>query len=256
MKAIIADDEPLLAKYLKARLAALWPQLDVAGVAANGIEAREMIEGLRPDIAFLDIRMPGLTGLEVVQALSPEARSACRVVFVTAYDEFAVQAFEREAVDYLLKPVADDRLQSAIERLQRAGPASAGVQSGAQSDDLLRRLQALLPKPAEHLRWVRASVGNDVRLVATDEICYFQATDKYTAVFTPDTELLIRTSIKELLEQLDPEQFWQVHRGTLVNVKQIVSARHDAFGRVSLKLRDRKEVVAVSRGHAHLFRQM
>ena len=252
MKAVIADDEPLLAKHLKARLAALWPQLEIAGVAANGIEAREMIEDLRPDIAFLDIRMPGLTGLEVVQTLSPEARRACRVVFVTAYDEFAVQAFEREAVDYLLKPVADDRLKAAIERLQRAASAPAG----AQSDDLLQRLQALLPKLAEHLRWVRASVGNDVRLVATDEICYFQATDKYTAVFTRDAELLIRTPIKELLEQLDPEQFWQVHRGTLVNVKQIVSARHDALGRVSLKLRDRKEAVAVSRGHAHLFRQM
>ena len=252
MKAVIADDEPLLAKHLKARLAALWPQLEIAGVAANGIEAREMIEDLRPDIAFLDIRMPGLTGLELVQVLSPEARRACRVVFVTAYDEFAVQAFEREAVDYLLKPVADNRLQSAIERLQRAAPGAAG----AQSDDLLQRLQALLPKLAEHLRWVRASVGNDVRLVATEEICYFQATDKYTAVFTRDAELLIRTPIKELLEQLDPEQFWQVHRGTLVNVKQIVSARHDALGRVSLKLRDRKEVVTVSRGHAHLFRQM
>ena len=252
MKAVIADDEPLLAKHLKARLAALWPQLEIAGVAANGIEAREMIEDLRPDIAFLDIRMPGLTGLELVQVLSPEARRACRVVFVTAYDEFAVQAFEREAVDYLLKPVADDRLQSAIERLQRAAPGAAG----AQSDDLLQRLQALLPKLAEHLRWVRASVGNDVRLVATEEICYFQATDKYTAVFTRDAELLIRTPIKELLEQLDPEQFWQVHRGTLVNVKQIVSAHHDALGRVSLKLRDRKEAVAVSRGHAHLFRQM
>ena len=256
MKAVIADDEPLLAKHLKARLAALWPQLEIAGVAANGIEARDMIEDLRPDIAFLDIRMPGLTGLELVQVLSPEARRACRVVFVTAYDEFAVQAFEREAVDYLLKPVADDRLKAAIERLQRAASAPAGAQSDAQSNDLLQRLQALLPKPAEHLRWVRASVGNDVRLVATDEICYFQATDKYSAVFTPDAELLIRTSIKELLEQLDPEQFWQVHRGTLVNVKQIVSARHDALGRVSLKLRDRKEVVTVSRGHAHLFRQM
>jgi len=242
----------LLAKHLKARLAALWPQLEIAGVAANGIEARDMIEGLRPDIAFLDIRMPGLTGLEVVQTLSPEARRACRVVFVTAYDEFAVQAFEREAVDYLLKPVADDRLQSAIERLQRALPAPAS----AQSDDLLQRLQAMMRRPGEHLRWVRASVGNDVRLVAADEICYFQATDKYTAVFTRDTELLIRTPIKELAEQLDPEQFWQVHRGTLVNAKQIVSARHDAFGRVSLKLRDRPEALVVSRGHAHLFRQM
>ena len=252
MKALIADDEPLLAKHLKSRLVALWPQLEIAGIAANGIEARDMIEDMRPDIAFLDIRMPGLSGLEVVQTLSPEARGACRVVFVTAYDEFAVQAFEREAVDYLLKPVSDNRLAAAIERLRRASSAPSGV----QTDELLQRLQALLPKAAEHLRWVRASVGNDVRLVSVDEICYFQATDKYTAVFTPDAELLIRTSIKELLEQLDPEQFWQVHRGTLVNVRQIVSARHDALGRVSLKLRDRKEAVAVSRGHAHLFRQM
>lgn len=251
MKAIIAEDEPLLARHLKARLAALWPQLDIAGVAANGIEARELIEDLRPDIAFLDIRMPGLSGLELVPLLSPAARAACRVVFVTAFDEFAVQAFEREAVDYLLKPVSDERLAAAIERLRRGA-----VSSASQSDELLQRLQALLPKAVEHLRWVRASVGNDVRLVAVDEICYFQATDKYTAVFTADAELLIRTPIKELLEQLDRAQFWQVHRGTLVNVRQIVAARHDALGRVSLKLRERPESLAVSRGYAHLFRQM
>lgn len=251
MKALIADDEPQLAKHLAARLAALWPQLEIAGIAANGIEARDMIEALRPDIAFLDIRMPGLSGLEVVQALSQQTRGACRVVFVTAYDEFAVQAFEREAVDYLLKPVSDERLAVAIARLQREPAPGA-----AQSADLLNRLQALLPKAVDYLRWVRASVGNDVRLVAVDEICYFQAADKYTAVFTPDAELLIRTTIKELVEQLDPGQFWQVHRGTLVNARQIVSARHDAFGRVALKLRDRPEIVAVSRAHAHLFRQM
>jgi DNA-binding LytR/AlgR family response regulator len=173
------------------------------------------------------------------------------VVFVTAFDEFAVQAFEREAVDYLLKPVSDDRLAAAVERLRRA-PAPAAAESG----DLLQRLQALLPQAAEHLRWVRASVGTDVRLIPVDDICYFQATDKYTAVFTRDAELLIRTSIKELAEQLDPAQFWQVHRGTLVNARQIVSARHDALGRISLKLRDRPDTVAVSRGHAHLFRQM
>lgn len=252
MRAVIADDEPLLVRHLKARLAALWPELTIVGVAANGIEARDMIESLRPDLAFLDIRMPGLSGLEVVPALSAEARRACRMVFVTAYDEFALQAFEREAVDYLLKPVSDERLAVAIERLRRAPLAAAGV----QSDALLRQLQALLPQPQEYLRWVRASVGNDVRLVSVDEICYFQATDKYTAVFTRDAELLIRTAIKELSEQLDPAQFWQVHRGTLVNVRQVVSARHDALGRVSLRLRDRPEALAVSRGHAHLFRQM
>lgn len=252
MKAIIADDEPLLAKHLQARLTAAWPQLEIAGLAANGIQAREMIEELRPDLAFLDIRMPGLTGLDVVRALSTEARRHCRVVFVTAYDEFAVQAFEREAVDYLLKPVTDDRLRAAVARLRRVVEPPAT----ADSADILQRLQALLPKAVEHLRWVRASVGNDVRLVAVDEVCYFQAADKYTAVFTRDAELLIRISIKELVEQLDPAHFWQVHRGTLVNARQIVSARHDALGRVSLKLRDRPETLAVSRGYAQIFRQM
>ncbi len=252
MKAIIADDEVLLAEHLRGRLAALWPQLEIVGIAANGIEAKEMIEGLRPDVAFLDIRMPGLTGLEVAQVLSEVARRACRMVFVTAYDEFAVQAFEREAVDYLLKPVGEERLRATVERLQRA-PVSL---SEPQAADILRRLQTLLPKAVDRLRWVRASVGNDVRMVAVDAVCYFQATDKYTAVFTRDAEHLIRIPIKELLEQLDPAQFWQVHRGTVVNVRQIVAARHDALGRVSLKLRDRPESVAVSRGHAHLFRQM
>ncbi len=249
MKALIADDEPLLAQHLRTRLARLWPELEIAGMAANGLEALEMIERLKPEVAFLDIRMPGLTGLEVAQRLATPPRAACRVVFVTAYDEFAVQAFEREAVDYLLKPVADDRLALAVERLGRA-PAVA------QPEDLLQRLQALLPKAAPHLAWVRASVGSEVRLVAVDEVCYFQAADKYTAVFTRDAELLIRTPIKELAEQLDSDRFWQVHRGTLVNLRQVVSARHDALGRVSLRLRDRPEAVAVSRGYAHLFKQM
>lgn len=249
MKALIADDEPLLAQHLRSRLAALWPELEIAGVAANGIEARDMIDALRPEIAFLDIRMPGLSGLEVVAAISPAARTGCRVVFVTAHDEFAVQAFEREAVDYLLKPVADERLALAVERLRRRAAATP-------QDDVLLRLQALLPRAAARLQWVRASVGNEVRLVAVDDVCYFQAADKYTAVFTRDAELLIRTPVKELAEQLDPDQFWQVHRGTLVNSRQVVSARHDALGRVSLKLRDRPEVVAVSRAYAHLFRQM
>ncbi|MDZ4251385.1 MAG: LytTR family DNA-binding domain-containing protein [Sulfuritalea sp.] len=249
MKAVIADDEPHLAAHLQARLAVLWPQLAIAGIAANGIEARDMIVRLRPDLAFLDIRMPGLSGLDVVRELSQSAAADCRFVFVTAYDEFAVEAFEREAVDYLLKPVADERLRATVERLRKAPPLPA--------EALLQRLQALLPAAApERLRWVRASVGSEVRLVAVDEICYFQATDKYTAVFTRDSELLIRTPIRELLDQLDPDQFWQVHRGTLVNARQIVAARQDAFGRVSLKLRDRAETVAVSRGHAHLFRQM
>lgn len=250
MKAVIADDEPLLAAHLKARLTALWPELAIVGVAANGVEAKALIETLQPDIAFLDIRMPGLSGLEVIPALAPAVAARARFVFVTAYDEFAVQAFEREAVDYLLKPVADERLLATIARLRRATPAPLAA------DDLLQRLSALLPARSEHLRWVRASVGNDVRLVPVDEVCYFQAADKYTAVMTKDAELLIRTPIKELIAELDPQQFWQVHRGTLVNVRQIATARHDALGRVTLSLRDRSDKVSVSRSYAHLFRQM
>ncbi len=256
MKAVIADDEPHLAAHLRARLQALWPDLEIAGMAANGVEARELIERERPDIAFLDIRMPGMTGLDVAAALPLSLHARCRIVFVTAYDEFAVQAFEREAADYLLKPVTDDRLGATIERLLRVPPAPP-------AEELLARLQALLPgqqaasgQQPERLRWVRASVGSDVRLVSVDEVCYFQATDKYTAVFTRDAELLIRTPIKELVDQLDPDTFWQVHRGTVVNVRQIVSARHDALGRVNLRLRDRTETVGVSRSYAHLFRQM
>ena len=251
MKAVIADDEPHLAAHLRLRLAALWPDLEIIGVAANGIEARELIERELPDLAFLDIRMPGLTGLEVVKALPLSVTSRCRFVFVTAYDEFAVAAFEQEATDYLLKPITDDRLGATIERLLRAPPPPA-------AEELMARLQALIPgaSAAERLRWVRASVGTDVRLVSVDEVCYFQATDKYTAVMIRDGELLIRTPIKELVAQLDPDVFWQVHRGTVVNLRHITTARHDAFGRVTLKLRDRPEEVPVSRAYAALFKQM
>lgn len=250
--ALIADDEPHLAAHLAQHLEALWPELDIVASAANGLEALERIEALHPDIAFLDIRMPGLSGLEVARRLN----RPCRLVFVTAYDQYAVEAFEREAVDYLLKPVSDERLQQAITRLRNtlAQPAPA------LPDALLNQLQGLLAgqlpgKPAP-LRWIKAQVGQTVRLVAADDICYFQSADKYTAVFTRDAELLIRTPIKELAEQLDPEQFWQIHRGTLVNVRQIAGAKHDALGRVSLQLKDRPDTLAVSRGYAHLFRQM
>jgi DNA-binding LytR/AlgR family response regulator len=251
MRAVIADDELHLASHLQDRLNALWPELEIVGVAANGIEARELIERERPDLAFLDIRMPGMSGLDVVTALPRSVSAKCRFVFVTAYDEFAVQAFECEATDYLLKPITDERLGATIERLLRT-PAP-------ESDDLLARLEALLPKTLkqpESLRWLRASVGNEVRLVAVEEVCYIQATDKYTSILTRDSDLLIRTPLKELLAQLDPELFWQIHRSTVVNVRQIVSAKHDALGRVALKLRDRPEALAVSRSYAHLFKQM
>lgn len=244
MKAIIADDEINLAQDLQRRLKKLWPELEIAAVLHDGFAAEQALNEIKPDIAFLDIRMPGQSGLDA-------ARSAnCRVVFVTAFDDHAVQAFEQAAVDYLLKPVSDERLARCVVRLKQYGETAPEV--------LLTRLQSLLVSPArqEPLRWLRIQVGQSVRMVATEEVCYFQSADKYTAVITRDAELLLRTPLKELVTQLDPGQFWQVHRGTLVNVHQIVSAHHGLTGKVTLELRDRAEKIAVSRSYTHLFRQM
>lgn len=246
MKAIIADDEVNLAQDLQRRLQALWPELQIAASVHDGLAAEQALKALQPDIAFLDIRMPGQSGLDAARS----AASNCRMVFVTAFDDHAVQAFEQAAVDYLLKPVSDERLARCVERLKQ--------HAAAAPDALLARLQQLLAAPAkpEPLRWLRAQVGQTVRMMAVDEVCYFQSADKYTTVLTRDAELLLRTPLKELLTQLDPDQFWQVHRGTLVNVRQIVSAHHGLTGKVTLELRDRPEKVAVSRSYAHLFRQM
>jgi DNA-binding LytR/AlgR family response regulator len=246
MKAIIADDEQHIAQDLSRRLAQLWPELQIVAVLHDGMAAAQVLQELKPDIAFLDIRMPGQSGLDAARA----AASDCRVVFVTAFDDHAVQAFEQAAVDYLLKPVSDERLARCVERLKQ--------RSEAAPDALLARLQQLLAtqnKP-EFLRWLRIQVGQSVRMVAVEEVCYFQSADKYTTVLTRDAELLLRTPLKDLISQLDPEQFWQVHRGTIVNAKQIGSAHHDLLGKVTLALRDRPERVAVSRSYAHLFRQM
>ncbi|MBU1424008.1 MAG: LytTR family DNA-binding domain-containing protein [Gammaproteobacteria bacterium] len=246
MKAIIADDEQHLAEDLQRRLAQLWPELQIVAVLHDGMAAAQALQEIKPDIAFLDIRMPGQSGLDAARA----AAADCRVVFVTAFDDHAVQAFEQAAVDYLLKPVSDERLARCVERLQQ--------HSIAAPDALLARLQHLLAtqnKP-EFLRWLRIQVGQSVRMVAVEEVCYFQSADKYTTVLTRDAELLLRTPLKDLIAQLDPEQFWQVHRGTIVNAKQIVSAHHDLLGKVTLTLRDRPEKVAVSRSYAQLFRQM
>jgi DNA-binding LytR/AlgR family response regulator len=252
--AIIADDEPRLAAYLRDRLAALWPDLVIAGLAANGPEAQALIANEDPDVAFLDIRMPGLTGLEVAQS----AGANLHVVFVTAFDQYAVDAFERAAVDYLLKPVTDARLAQTIERLRRRA-------EGAEAPPALRAALATLAQmtpeqvrgnTSERLAWIRASVGQQVRLIPVDDVCYFQANDKYTSVFTKDGEALIRMSLRELADGLDPARFWQVHRGTIVNVAHVAATTRDFAGRVSLALRTRSEPVAVSRAFAHRFRQM
>jgi DNA-binding LytR/AlgR family response regulator len=254
--ALLADDEPHLLAHLAQRLATQWPELALVATCGNGLEALERIQTLRPDMAFLDIRMPGLSGLEVAARLAVP----CRLVFVTAYDQFAVEAFEREAVDYLLKPVSDERLGRTLARLRDlTGPPPP------PPGTLLAQMQALLAgaglggpagPAATPLRWIKAQAGTTLRLVAVDEVHYFQANGKYTSVFTREAELLIRTPIKDLAEQLDPDLFWQVHRGTLVNVRQIAAARQDALGRLTLHLKQRPETLPVSRGYAHLFRQM
>jgi DNA-binding LytR/AlgR family response regulator len=245
MKALIADDEPLLAEDLRRRLTRLWPELEIVAVVHDGLASAEVLAQHQPDFAFLDIRMPGQSGLEVARAAPP----GCRVVFVTAYDDHAVAAFEQAAADYLLKPVSDERLARCVARLKQTAPAP---------QELLAKLQTLLAAPAkpEPLRWLRIQVGQALRLVAVEEVCYFQSADKYTAVYTRDAELLLRTPLKELVVQLDPQQFWQVHRGTVVAVSQIAAARHDLLGRVTLTLRERPETLAVSRSYAQLFRQM
>lgn len=245
MRALIAEDEPLLAQDLARRLARFWPELDIAAVVHDGFSARDALARVNPDIAFLDIRMPGLSGLDVAQ----QAAAACRVVFVTAYDEHAVAAFDAAAADYLLKPVADARLEKCIARLRRPAPESGG--------DLLERLRSLLPAvAAPALRWLRVQAGQNLRLLAVEEVCYFQAGDKYTRAVTREGETLLRTPIKELLPQLDPELFWQVHRSSIVNVSQIAAVQRDLLGRLRLTLRQRPETLSVSRAYSHLFKQM
>jgi DNA-binding LytR/AlgR family response regulator len=252
--AIIADDEPRLALYLRGRLAALWPELVISGVAANGPEAKALLDAEAPDIAFLDIRMPGLTGLEVARGAGHDVN----VVFVTAYDQYAVDAFERAAVDYLLKPVTDDRLVQTIARLkQRLAAATPAPDLSAA----LATLAQLVPQQGgaaagERLAWVRASMGAQVRLIPIDDVCYFQANDKYTSVFTQEGEALIRTPLRELAAQLDANRFWQVHRGTIVNLAHVAATNRDFSGRVTLALKTRPEAVAVSRAFSHRFKQM
>jgi DNA-binding LytR/AlgR family response regulator len=257
-KAVIAEDEPLLAHQLKSLLARAWPELAIAGIAPNGIEALELIQRERPQIAFLDIRMPGLTGLEVATELADRLGTEDAppaIVFVTAYDEFALKAFDLAAVDYLLKPVTEERLARTLEKLKKQ------LSSPRDSDDLVARLRQVIiagapvgtPMP---LRFVRAGAGDTVKMIPVDEVCYFQASDKYTAVYTPEGESLIRTPLRELLAGLDPARFAQIHRGTIVNLNEVAAAVRDDAGRMSVKLRRRKETLPVSRVYADMFRQM
>ena len=244
--ALIADDEPHLAQYLKAQLAQAWPELDVVRVAANGVEAAQAIAELEPDVAFLDIQMPGLTGLEVAQGI--EGRT--RVVFVTAYDQYAIEAFEARAVDYLLKPLKAERLAACVARLREA-PATG---DGALAETLKRLLPAAAAQP--RLRFIRAAQGELMHQIPVVDVLFFHADDKYTIVQTATAEHLIRTPIFELAGQLDPEVFWQVHRSTIINLDHLAGTRRDEQSRLFVRVRGHGRELPVSRAYVHLFKAM
>jgi len=250
--ALIADDEPHLAAYLREQLAALWPDLQIQAIARNGIEAAEQIAALQPDLAFLDIKMPGLSGLEVAQGI--EGRT--RVVFVTAYDEYAVQAFEQEAVDYVLKPVKADRLAKTVERLRRALPADTAGDDERQLAALLQRLLPASTPGSSRLRYLRASQGDVMHQIDVEDVLFFRSDDKYTCVQTAAGEQLIRTTIAELAALLDPEHFWQVHRSTIVNLRHVAGTRRDEASRVFVRIRGHAAELPVSRAYVHLFKSM
>jgi DNA-binding LytR/AlgR family response regulator len=245
--ALIADDEPHLAQYLKAQLAQAWPELQIVKTAANGVEAAEAIATLAPDIAFLDIQMPGMTGLEVAQGIE----GATRVVFVTAYDQYAIEAFEARAVDYLLKPLKAERLAACVARLREAAPAA--------DDALAEALKRLLPAAAaapSRLRYIRAAQGDLMHQIPVDEVLYFHADDKYTLVQTATAEHLIRTPIFELAGQLDPDRFWQVHRSTIINLDHLAGTRRDEQSRLFVRVKGQSRELPVSRAYVHLFKAM
>lgn len=250
--AIIADDERLMREQLRTRLADVWPELQILAEARNGEEAVAAVQEHRPDLAFLDIRMPGMTGIEAARAIG----DACHIVFITAYNEYAVDAFEHGAVDYVLKPAERERLEITVARLRhRLGskPSDLG--------DLLARLSAKLDGTGgatgkAPLRWIQATVGQQLRLIPVGEVLFFTSDEKYTRVQTEGFEALIRKPIKELVEELDPEQFWQIHRSTIVNAKAISGITRDFRGRQLVQIKGSNEKLEVSRNYTHLFKQM
>lgn len=271
--ALIAEDEPLLAQALQAELARAWPALQVLATVGDGATAVTQALALRPDVLFFDIRMPGLSGLDAAAELAdtwtPAHGDFPALVFVTAYDQYAVQAFETQAIDYLLKPVQAARLQKTVEKVQEAlaRRSSDAIHSEAAFESTLSQLRHLLAAgggppgaahgaPATPLKVIQASVGSAIRMVPVDEVLYFEAADKYVRVLTAAHEYLIRTPLKELLPQLDSQSFWQIHRGTVVRADAIDTVTRDEAGKLSLTLRGHADKLAVSRLYSHLFRAM
>ena len=249
--AVIADDERLMREQIIASLKEAWPELMIVGEASNGREAVALVQSLEPDIVFLDISMPAMNGIEVAQALAGQVH----VVFVTAYDQFAISAFEQGAVDYLLKPADPERVALTCQRLR-----ARLKQAPDPMNDLLAQLSQRLGgdglKPREYMRWVQASVGANIRMIPTSDILFFRAEDKYTRVQTERFEALIRKPIKELIDELDPDEFWQIHRSTVVRVDAVEQVSRDFRGRQIVHVKGSAQKLEVSRTFNHLFKQM
>lgn len=270
LRALIADDERLLREQLQSRLKQVWPELEIIGMARDGLEAVRMADALRPDIVFLDIRMPGQTGIEAASDIMSLDGWKGELVFVTAYDEYAISAFERGAIDYLLKPVEAERLQTTRARIEarlksqgnganNTAPAALDAASQAATDTMMQTLLSVQRQlsgapTTPKMRWVQASTGSTTRLIAVEDILFFRSDEKYTRVQTAEQEALIRVPIKDLLPQLDEEIFWQIHRSTIVNVAEIATVQRDDTGRQRITLKRHPETLEVSRSFAHLFR--
>ena len=271
-RAVIADDERLMREQLRARLAEVWPELQIVAEAKNGLEAVQLVEQHRPDIVFLDIRMPGLTGVEAARQIAQLAPAAGgdddallpEIVFITAYDQYAVEAFEQGVADYVLKPAERERLLVTVERIRKrlAARASgteppADALPGVPMQQLLHQLTARMSGTApQYLKWIQANVGQTIQMIAVDEVLFFISDEKYTRVQTAQVEALIRKPIKELVDELDPQQFWQIHRSTLVNVKAIAGVTRDFRGRQIVGVRGHPEKLEVSRSYTGLFKGM
>jgi DNA-binding LytR/AlgR family response regulator len=252
--AIIADDERLMRDQLRMRLGQVWPELEIIGEAKNGDEAIELVDELKPDFTFLDIRMPGKTGMEAASVIGNKSN----IVFVTAYDAYAVEAFERGAIDYVLKPPEQERLQITVDRLKtRMNKPAAAADVNASVTAMLAQLTEKIAAPkTAHLQWIQASIGQDLRMIPVEEILFFRSDEKYTCVQTEKYEALIRKPVRDLAEELDPALFWQIHRATLVNVNAIEGVTRDIRGRHLVMIKGRSDKLEVSRSFLHLFKQM
>jgi DNA-binding LytR/AlgR family response regulator len=245
--ALIAEDEPLMRERLKEQLALAWPELEIVAEASDGDAALALFDARRPELAFLDIRMPGRTGLDVAAAIGGE----CHIIFITAYDQYALQAFDTGAVDYLLKPIEADRLATAVERVKKKLATPPPDLSA-----LIAEMRATLKAEPTRLKWIKAAVGKQVKLIAVDDVIYFQADTKYTRVVLAQSEALIRTPLKDLIAELDPNRFWQIHRSTIVRLDAVASVLREDAEKQFVLLKGRPERLAVSRQFFHLFKQM